>query len=292
MKRVRAKLNSKNGASLSVALLFFLIMAMIGSSILAAAGSSNGSLRNVWQNDQQQNVVNSAAKLVISRLSEYDELLGKDHQFTSTSTWTTGGTPTYPAKPSVSDFKKPDNGSKLENLRVDMAIRIITNGDVWAKETGQDTEWSEYSVPQDRSWGENKLDLNNATLPQELKNKHTYILSVSGKDKDKDKACVDLYMDEGLNMEIHVYPYEIKNGQIVPFDDQANRVMILIPAGNPQIQFNQTKERVENSDPAIYTVTRTVTLSNFGWGKPKVYMGADIAAQGFTKRDHMYLEAE
>jgi hypothetical protein len=60
---MRKKLKSKSGASLVLAILVFLICALVGSSILAAATASSGTLTTAWQNDKDVYTLKSAEKL-------------------------------------------------------------------------------------------------------------------------------------------------------------------------------------------------------------------------------------
>jgi hypothetical protein len=57
------KLRSQSGASLVLAILVFLVCTLVGSTILAAASSSGGTLINTWQEDQQVYLLKSAAAM-------------------------------------------------------------------------------------------------------------------------------------------------------------------------------------------------------------------------------------
>lgn len=68
-KALVRKLKSESGASLMVALLFFVFMAVVGSVILAAASSSVGRVKNEDQGDQERYALYSAANLMVDRLA-------------------------------------------------------------------------------------------------------------------------------------------------------------------------------------------------------------------------------
>lgn len=63
-RKTEEKLKSKSGASLVLALLVFLFCAMIGSTVLAAAMSSSGTLTTTWENDRDVYLLKSAAGLM------------------------------------------------------------------------------------------------------------------------------------------------------------------------------------------------------------------------------------
>ena len=65
---IKKKLKSSRGASLSIALLLFLVCAVLGSVILKSATASSGRLAGVQEADQRYYSVNSAADLLASQL--------------------------------------------------------------------------------------------------------------------------------------------------------------------------------------------------------------------------------
>lgn len=68
----KEKLNSNTGASLAVALLFFVFMAVVGSVILAAAASGMGRIKDEDQGNQERYALYSAANLVVDAFSGKD----------------------------------------------------------------------------------------------------------------------------------------------------------------------------------------------------------------------------
>lgn len=69
MKRMRAKLNSQNGASILIALVFLLLCLTVGSVVLTAATANAGRLRSQRRAQQDYQTVSSAALLVRGQLS-------------------------------------------------------------------------------------------------------------------------------------------------------------------------------------------------------------------------------
>ena len=93
MNAVQRKLQDRSGATLTVALLFF-IMCAAGSVILAAATTSTGRLSELQASDQNYYAVVSAAKLIRDEID--GQTIGVEQTETKTTTVTTktdnGGT--------------------------------------------------------------------------------------------------------------------------------------------------------------------------------------------------------
>ena len=70
MGKVLRKLQSNNGATLMLALLFFIVCAVTGSMILTSAGVSAGRLENMKRRDQNYFAVRSAIKMCEQQMKE------------------------------------------------------------------------------------------------------------------------------------------------------------------------------------------------------------------------------
>lgn len=176
--------------------------------------------------------------------------------------------------------------------------------------------WTGDAVPGNHTWMYGHSDSVDNSLADSAFKKQTYILNV-GKDSDAIKVCVDFYMDKNLNIEAQIYPYKDKDGQQTStFKNASARCLVKIPANGGELQYTQDTDTEENKDTAEsgasapvavsgttggsgapsevspqnmddtdgsvtykVTVTRSVTLSGFGWGEAKVYTGSAIAAQ-------------
>ncbi len=68
MNEVKAKVHSQTGASLTFALLLFLVCAVIGSAVLVAGTAAAGRMSKIAESDQRYYSVNSAARLVIDQV--------------------------------------------------------------------------------------------------------------------------------------------------------------------------------------------------------------------------------
>ena len=65
MKRIRRKLNNQTGASITYALLIFLVCAVVGSAVLVAGTTAAGRMSEVAEYDQRYYAVTSASRLMI-----------------------------------------------------------------------------------------------------------------------------------------------------------------------------------------------------------------------------------
>lgn len=72
MQMIRKKLQSRRGASITYALLLFLVCAVIGSVVLTAGTVAAGRMSQVAEMDQRYYSVNSAARLIIDVLTDED----------------------------------------------------------------------------------------------------------------------------------------------------------------------------------------------------------------------------
>lgn len=68
MKRIREKLRSQSGASILLALLFFLLCSMVGASVLMAAASNAGKVNSSKEEQQKYLVLSSALRMVCGEL--------------------------------------------------------------------------------------------------------------------------------------------------------------------------------------------------------------------------------
>ena len=70
MKRIRRKLNSRKGASITWALLIFLVCTVVGSAVLVAGTAAAGRMSKLAENDQRYYAVTSTAGLLRDILSQ------------------------------------------------------------------------------------------------------------------------------------------------------------------------------------------------------------------------------
>ena len=68
MQAIKNKIRSRRGASLTFALLLFLVCAVIGSIVLAAGFAASGRLAGLAESEKRYYAVNSAAELIVDQL--------------------------------------------------------------------------------------------------------------------------------------------------------------------------------------------------------------------------------
>ena len=73
LRPIKKKIQSERGASITFALLLFLVCAVVGSAVLTAGSAAAGRMSKIAENDQRYYSVNSAARLLID-LVEADEI--------------------------------------------------------------------------------------------------------------------------------------------------------------------------------------------------------------------------
>ena len=72
MQAIRNKIRSRRGASLTFALLLFLVCAVVGSVVLVAGTAASGRMSQIAEMDQRYYSVNSAARLLIELMEKYE----------------------------------------------------------------------------------------------------------------------------------------------------------------------------------------------------------------------------
>lgn len=70
MSRLKKKLNSRKGASITYALLIFLVCAVVGSAVLVAGTTAAGRMSKLAESDQRYYAVSSAARLIMDQLDD------------------------------------------------------------------------------------------------------------------------------------------------------------------------------------------------------------------------------
>lgn len=96
MRTIKNKLNSQRGASLTFALLLFLVCAVVGSAVLVAGTAAAGRMSRIAEMDQRYYSVNSAARLLIELIDNGEEIkITKTVTGTPAAGGSTGSTAVY-----------------------------------------------------------------------------------------------------------------------------------------------------------------------------------------------------
>ena len=116
MKRAGKKLRSDRGASLMMALLLFLVCAVIGTAVLTAGTAASGRMSNIAVMDQRYYSVNSAVNLLID--------LFRDQVITIRKEAPDDGEASYQIKCNDGEYVDYPEGS-VSTLPEEMAVQII-----------------------------------------------------------------------------------------------------------------------------------------------------------------------
>ena len=103
--RVKKKLRSQKGASITFALLLFLVCAVLCSVILMAATTSSGRMAKMAETDQRYYAVTSAAELLKNQFKEHPTVsIVNIKQTETTTTYTNGTASTAAGTPVVTEY--------------------------------------------------------------------------------------------------------------------------------------------------------------------------------------------
>ena len=140
--KLKQKLKSQAGASITFALLLFLVCAVVGSVVLTAGTAAAGRMSELAKMDQRYYSVTSAAQLLRDTIDGESVVLEQINTHTKTGD-----------APETSDFgevtwKSPDDETMISPLIRDAAAKLT--GDESIPETGTNSSWQiSSSLPKD-----------------------------------------------------------------------------------------------------------------------------------------------
>ena len=127
MERLRAKLTSQTGASITYALLLFLVCAVLSSVILVAATAAAGRIGNLAETDQRYYSVTSAAELVKNEITNKNisVIRRKNNSEAEISVKNDSGTQVEPEQcPLLYNLAKSiSEGGEQKNKTLEMSVR-------------------------------------------------------------------------------------------------------------------------------------------------------------------------
>ena len=91
MYKLKQKLKSQTGASITFALLLFLVCAVVGSAVLVAGTAAAGRMSKIAEMDQRYYAVNSAARLLVDTIGKESVTIVKMNPIDSTDSTDGGG---------------------------------------------------------------------------------------------------------------------------------------------------------------------------------------------------------
>ena len=278
MSSVQRKIEDRSGASLSVALLFFLVCAIVGSILIAAASVAIGRMKNIEKGEQERYAVDSAMNLISEKMeggeitfhAEMPEPLYvqrddkfQESVFTSVSSWVLKDKYVVDEKGSFRALTIPAGnnlqGNDFHTFRDTLAAGIFQNESDTAAilndwfvgnviSVDDEREKLSYSTPDTRNWMNLPnsdfmyiTDQGNDVSPSVT----PFVLSVG--DKDACKVKVLFCMDAQFNISAVIYPNDTEN----PKNATMYRI-VMIPAKETTLTFDPGITEVE--DPETRTV--------------------------------------
>ena len=131
MRTLKRKLNSQRGASLTFALLLFLVCAVVGSAVLVAGTAAAGRMSKIAEMDQRYYSVNSAARLLIELLEKDEIWVEKDEPADDEEGSGDDGQPAEGGVDTERDYtlyiKGEPVGDDETSLALDIARRVLDN---------------------------------------------------------------------------------------------------------------------------------------------------------------------
>ena len=118
MNRIRKKMNSDRGASITFALMIFLVCAVVGSAVLVAGTAASGRMSKAVENDQRYYAVNSAARLLISQIDNNSVIIVKEEK--------SSGTEYYKNEIALGNKLDP-NTTPLDSIPIWTAYQMMSN---------------------------------------------------------------------------------------------------------------------------------------------------------------------
>ena len=133
MQKLKQKLKSQNGASITFALLLFLVCAVVGSVVLTAGTAAAGRMSELAKMDQRYYSVTSAAQLL------RDTIDGEKVVLEQINTYTQVGDGSETLTPGEFVWKSPSDQSKISPIIKDAVSKLT--GDVSIPATGINNIW-------------------------------------------------------------------------------------------------------------------------------------------------------
>ena len=122
LHKLKQKLKSQTGASITFALLLFLVCAVVGSAVLVAGTAAAGRMSKVAEMDQRYYAVNSAARLLMEQIDGTDNTVTIIEQVEGSS-----GTPVYYYLDASGSLKPYDPGN-IDTVALLLAYQLAQTG--------------------------------------------------------------------------------------------------------------------------------------------------------------------
>ncbi len=257
--RILNKLRSQTGASISFALLLFLVCAVLCSVIITAATAASGRMSRIAETDQRYYAVTSAAELMKDLFGEHPTVtVVKVVKTDYTTTYEDGNEPVVKDGQSTIEFyyvvdKKAseienddlDPKNQIGNLAFNYTIQIDAAKQIFEKATSEET----ISDDSDR-----KLSL-----------------TVSGSESDINALAVEIQEDLAVNGDFTLMLYNKYQSDGTTESDAGSRYTMILSYGADMSLTTSTKTEngssITNGDNSykIISTTTETTIMTLTW---------------------------
>ena len=186
LKQLHNKLRSRRGASITFALLLFLVCAVVGSAVLVAGSAAGGRMSQVAELDQSYYSVTSAARLLVDMIESEEAVTIVEEQ-------NGDGSVTYKMLDDYDDGIPPI--PSFDSLAKDAAYRAVmketgklsmTLSVGGAASVGSDDPFSALRTTVTATVADSFSDINTPVAGDQLDNRKLFMTVKSGGGSDKD----------------------------------------------------------------------------------------------------------
>ena len=258
--RILKKLRSRRGASITFALLLFLVCAVLCSVILAAATASSGRMSKLAETDQRYYAVTSAAELLKDTFKKHASVsIVVAEETTETTTYTNGEAGTPEAGESTTSVYIIADKTAAEITESDYtgACRLKTNGT-------DNVEFKNDTIQKDAA----KNYYNGTALSKRSLSLTTGFHETAGLDYDALAVSILEDLDGNGNLTLTLFnTYQSKN----VVSDEGSRYTLRMVLGADQSVSKSTKKKdisstaVSETSYKVTTQKTTTTTTTLTW---------------------------
>ena len=253
MNNVFGKLRSQTGATISFALLMFLVCTVLCTVILAAATAASGRLSRIAETDQRYYAVTSAAELLIRLIDGKTVSIVEVEETEYTTTYTSGtaGTPVEGNSETRSYIVPDKMAAEISEVDCIEENRVGNEGDSGFIEN---TSYIVDSIPKDAA----KHYLVRETPAGRMLTLESTFYSEAGMDYDSLAVMVDETLDEGGNITLTIYNmYKGKDTSSTPGDRYT--LNLTFNADRSEISNTKTENDSTSDEGDTYIVKEKLT---------------------------------
>jgi hypothetical protein len=251
---LRGKLQSNTGASLAVALLFFLVCAVVGTMLLVSASTASGRMKSAIIYDQNKYAVESAAKVLKEDLSKERVILER----TKTSVYDLA--PTKLGEGNLKENLTPSDSYSSRILSSNGSAIDAKNYTVLQQLTGDCRGLNGSNVDQALYFQD---DIQNSKIENDKS--QSFTMTVDGftdpsiPKGTKVQAKVTITMHADMSLDIQVRSVDNAKAEYVVYMTASPTVVLTSTSSNSSGQIDN--EKPQNSIEATLIETKTTSIS-------------------------------